>query len=212
MSDLPTAETPARRWAQPALLAVALVLFLLPWIEIRCDGSMAMPNAPGGAAVAAGPGELVISRTGLQLATNDATVTQNGQPVPQQGGNRGENKPDASQPLAIAYGLVMLAGLIATAALARRELRDVASLTTGVLGLVLLAGIETQSFDKIKQPRPDANAAGAAAFPLALGAEVDSRVQVNRLPAYWLSYAACAGLAVLGLTGQPWRGRSRAEG
>jgi hypothetical protein len=115
------------RYGSPAGLLLALILFPLPWIDVRCD----RPIDPSG-------NRSLVEQSGLQAAyggyTETPTFRTERERRPAQ--NAPADLPGA--PLMVLYGLCLAGGLFCGIAVRRRPLRLAGQVGTSALALVLL--------------------------------------------------------------------------
>lgn len=96
------------RHVSPAAFSVALICFLLPWIDIRCD------SPRGGVFSGQGTDLVMVSQSGLQMTYGGVSTTVNHQPLTASQADeleRHKGNRTRAVPAMLLYGLCLVAGL-----------------------------------------------------------------------------------------------------
>jgi hypothetical protein len=176
------------------LAMLGLVLFCLPWIEIRCGGDTTRAVAGTmGALVGQEPERMLpgmdrtftIVRSGLQLALNQASVYENGRPVEQQGMKTETQGIGVDLYFAVVYGTALVVGLVLIMVLPRNW--PLTATGIGLAATLMLVSIELFSWSKMGGTTTQADVPNLGGV-----------VKVSRQPAYFGSYLVAIGLSVIG--------------
>ena len=224
MSDRKPASSPLR-FLTPGQLAICLLLFFLPWVELQCP----MPKGGMNAAMGVGPGEPkmdskdvvwtgFINQSGLEAATGKFSFSDSIMQQAVQGQKKdakADEKLDAA-PLLWVYLLVVLAGVGLGFALPAGGMRKAA--LVGCCGVALLvAGVQAASgFPIEKKMKDDAKNKGGTKgddIGAAMFGEMTPKVKY-KFP-FYLSMLLCVGGLVTALmepAGPAKPRRNRSEG
>jgi hypothetical protein len=193
------------QFGSPVSMLLALVLFALPWVEVRCD----RPLGERGSRTLARQSGLQAAYGGYsEVALQDVDRSERERMEARVRAVRGEPGTDWS-PLLVAYPLVLIGGGV-LGLLARRErLRRAAavacSLAAGLLFLVqAFRGLPLER--AVRAVGTQGNLAGAD-FRIALSGE--RLLEVRHTPWFWLSAGALVVAAALACGGGPWGSRTR---
>lgn len=158
------------RFASPTSLAGALLLSMLPWVEVRCDNHRE---------------RRVETRqiSGLQLAFGGETIAVNGQVVDATYGKHRSQFEDANRSYArnlmTGYVCVLLVGIVAGFAMSASLKRALTVGTAGFLAIVLLVWVALECFPMVGRP-PERTRETM----------LDFTTQSRFTAWYWLSYVA----------------------
>ncbi|MCI0459282.1 MAG: hypothetical protein L0Z62_20225 [Gemmataceae bacterium] len=194
------------RFGSPALLLVALLLFPLPWIEVRCDkplgdhGTRTLAEQSGLQAAYGGYSEAPLSHTARTERDRLEARIRALQSEPTLSGS----------PLMVLYPLVLLGGSL-FGLLTRRDRFRCAALVgcSLVAGLLLL--LQASRGFPLDQAARTLDAKGRlAGVDLRIALSTSGLVEVHYTPWFWLSAIALGG-ALVAASAEWWftRGRVR---